>query len=307
MPISITCTGCGKRLKARDSLAGRTVPCPGCGTKLTIGSVEDAAAAMLLDDQAPEAAEPKLPPSDQIPPTLERGEQRQSEPVAKPARPRKKAATAPEVTSLPPLTTNDPSPWLRHLHWLLVLSLIPLALSLLLKDDERDFLDRLIKTIEQAPESSRWRIEQALQKLEDGKGSLEDLFSALPDEKLSGALFPRHTWKHWLFTAGATLLFLTFLLVLSLEGSATPGELLAVGTFTATIGIVFLLIVQALAAWSQGMIIIRAASSASSSGSCKRLGYRTGWRSTRITGSFSASWATRPASACARRFAKRFP
>src|SRR5947207_2449512 len=59
MPISLTCTGCGKRLKAKDSLAGRTVPCPHCGVKLVIGSAEDVAASMLLDEAA--SPEPDYP------------------------------------------------------------------------------------------------------------------------------------------------------------------------------------------------------------------------------------------------------
>jgi RsiW-degrading membrane proteinase PrsW (M82 family) len=134
--------------------------------------------------------------------------------------------------------------------------LIPLAVSLLETREEENIGERLIATIEQAPADAQARAGRALADLEDGKGSLDKVFAALPDHKLRGALLPRDTWMHWLFTGGATLLFFTFLLALSLEGSASPRQLLAVGLFTATAGLLFLLCVQALAEWTQGVIVI---------------------------------------------------
>ena len=32
MPISVTCTGCGKTLTIRDELMGKRIKCPACGT-----------------------------------------------------------------------------------------------------------------------------------------------------------------------------------------------------------------------------------------------------------------------------------
>lgn len=256
MPISVTCPGCRKRLKAKDGLAGRTVACPACGTKLVIGSAEDVAAALLLGETTPQAAEPEVPPPrpdvappkrTEKPPTSTAG--------ARPDRPETPRAVR-DVRSLPPLATNDPPLWLRHLHWLLVLSLIPLAVSLLQPRQEEDFAERLLETLAQAPAEARQRAGQAIAELEDGKGSLDKVFAALPDHKLRGAFLPRDTWMHWPFTGGAALLFFTFLLALSIEGSATPRQLLAVGLFTATIGLVLLLCVQALAEWTQGVIVI---------------------------------------------------
>jgi RsiW-degrading membrane proteinase PrsW (M82 family) len=101
---------------------------------------------------------------------------------------------------------------------------------------------------------------QAVSELDDDDPSafevVQAALPALPDHKLRGAFLPRDTWAHWLFTAGATALFFTFLVALALEGSARPHHLLAVGLFTATIGIVFLFIVQAIAEWTQGVIVI---------------------------------------------------
>ncbi len=36
MPITILCPTCGKRLKAPDDAAGRTVKCPGCGESMAL-------------------------------------------------------------------------------------------------------------------------------------------------------------------------------------------------------------------------------------------------------------------------------
>src|SRR5207237_9350438 len=97
---------------------------------------------------------------------------------------------------------------LRHLHWLLVLSLIPLAVSVLQTGADADVGKRLDDTIAQLSPDAQMRAVQALLELEDGKGSLDKVFAALPDNKLKGAFLPRHTWAHWLFTLAAAVLFL---------------------------------------------------------------------------------------------------
>ncbi len=257
MSISVTCSGCGKRLKAKDALAGRTVPCPACGTKLMIGSPDDIAAAILRGDDV------ELPPVERQAPTP----REDAEPPKRAAERAPRRDPAPSLRtipgrgaplqSLPPLTTNDPPFWLRHLHWLLVLSLIPLAVLLLQKPpEEQDLRERLIETIEQAPADAQARIVQAVGDQQDDKGVLEKIFAALPDHKLVGAWLPRNTWGHWLLTAGAALLFFLFLLALSTDGSARPQHLLLVGVFTATAGLLLLFCVQAAAEWSQHFIVI---------------------------------------------------
>ena len=254
MPISVTCPGCGKKLKAKDSLAGRTAPCPACGAKLVIGSADDIAAALLRDDTEPEPAEAETsaPPEDAAPARRIADAPRRSPTRSTRERPRR----APAPQSLPPLTTNDPPFWLRHLHWLLAFSLIPLVVSLLQKPEEQDLEDRVIETIAAAPNDTQDRIKQALLDAQDDKDPLEKLFPALPNHKLLGAWLPRDSLMHWLMTAGAALLFLLFLLALSTDGSARPPHLLLVGVFTSTIGVLFLFIVQALAAWSQHFIVL---------------------------------------------------
>ena len=254
MSISITCDGCGKRLKAKDALAGRTVPCPACGTKLTIGSADDVAAALLRAAAGPPPDEPEAP----APPEDVETSEHDAEPPRRVSAPtlRTKTDHKAVLQSLPPLTTNDPPLWLRHLHWLLALSLIPLAVSLLQPPERQDMLHRLVETIEEAPENSRARIAQALADQQDENGSLDKVFAALPGHKLLGAWLPRDTWMHWLLTAGAALLFFVFLLALTTEGSARPRPLLLVGLFTATVGLLLLFCLQAVAEWTQHFIVI---------------------------------------------------
>src|SRR5947208_14459711 len=65
MPLSGSCPACGKRHKAPDRLAGRTVSCLNCGQSFPIpaADLEDAAATLLDEDEpaapAPAEAEPE--------------------------------------------------------------------------------------------------------------------------------------------------------------------------------------------------------------------------------------------------------
>jgi RsiW-degrading membrane proteinase PrsW (M82 family) len=142
---------------------------------------------------------------------------------------------------------------LRHLHWLLVLALLPLAFSLLDSENRpTDLGTRLGDTLEQAPPETQLRIARVLAEIEQGQGSLEALFTVLPDQKFVGAWLPRNSGVHWAFAAGSAILFMVFFLLLASHGTAEPLHLLGIGLFTATIGIALLLLFQVLADWSQG-------------------------------------------------------
>jgi RsiW-degrading membrane proteinase PrsW (M82 family) len=237
VPISITCSGCGKKLKAKESLLGRTLPCPGCGTKVTVGSDEDDVAAMLLDDAAPR----KIVSPPERPTRVER-----TTTVDRPSPPR------PAPKKLKPIRSDEPPTWLRHLHWLLALSLIPLALSLLLGGTRGDYFQRYRETLEELPKEEQIRIEVHLARNEPM--SLTEELMMLPEHRLKGAFLPRDTMIHWVFTLVAAAAFFAFLVLLASEGSAKPVSLLLVGLFTATVGIVFLFVVQAIAGATQGVV-----------------------------------------------------
>jgi len=245
MPISITCPSCGKRLKAKDSLAGRSVSCPSCHQKLVIPASKEKAGTYLLETEGQEKETPSAKR-----PTGDREESETERPPARPPRISKKSDPQGAPPSPPPLKSNEAPIWLRHLHWLLALALIPLVVSLLQKEDKDDFVSRLEETLEKAPPEVQSRVVREL-KREDG--SLDDVIKALPDEKLTGAFLGRKTWAHWGFAAVMAVVFMAFFMFLASDGSAVPAHLFGIGFFTATIGILLLILFQYAAEWSQGV------------------------------------------------------
>jgi RsiW-degrading membrane proteinase PrsW (M82 family) len=243
MPIPIVCPGCGQRLKANDSLAGRRLPCPKCKHEIQVPErqVEDEAAELLLkaDEESPAPSVPQP----FVPVNLTR--------IPTPAAPLPSRSVSPAQAAMTPIKSNEPPLWLRHLHWLLILALLPLALSLLHKNrDEDEFIPRLIESILKAPPEAQPRILSTWEAADEGKADLDDVLSALPRQRLIGAAFSRNTYWHWAFAAAAATLFMGFFVLLATGGVAEPRYLLSVGLFTGTIGVLFLLVVQALAEWS---------------------------------------------------------
>jgi RsiW-degrading membrane proteinase PrsW (M82 family) len=236
MPISVKCPACGKGHKAPDKLAGRTGSCLGCGKPIVIPPIDlEAAAAALLDAAEPAAPIPLRPEAEEAGPSVSS------------APPRRK----PIVAVLPPLTTNDPPLWLRHLHWLLALALIPLAVSLLAGHDD-SLMARIHETLESASEEEQARFAAAVHHAE----SLDDLINALPNHRAAGAMLPRSTGWHWGLALLAALIFLSFMMFLASDGSANPGHVLIVGLVTATVGVGFLFLVQGLASFTEGRVIV---------------------------------------------------
>jgi RsiW-degrading membrane proteinase PrsW (M82 family) len=244
MAISLTCSSCQKRLKAKDALAGKTVPCPHCGKMVTIprSNAEEEAASYLLSDHEPEP-EPGNHEEENVP------------------RPRRRVAATPRqqpVAPLLPVLKSDETPgWLRHLHWLLVLALIPLAVSLFEKDESEEELQaRWRDTIESAPPESQLKITLLVDEIDEGKASEDELFALLPGKKLKGAFLSRSSWAHWGMAAGAAVLFMAFFLLLSARGGAEPTHILGSGLFTGTAGILLLFLLQFLAEATSGVVIV---------------------------------------------------
>lgn len=252
MPLSVTCSACGAKLKAKETLAGRLVPCPKCSAKLQIPQPEAEEESYALQDE-PERE--KLPAPRTLPPQQKKDDSAAEE-VAEQA-PRRKKLCKEDVAALPPLAAKEPPLWLRHLHWLLVLAMFPLAFSLLHHSATgEDVETRVDETIEQLSEEERERFEHAVEAIRSEKDLLDRILTALPKKRLAGAFLPRDTWAHWIFGLGAALLFMAFFLLLSTHDTAEPVHLLAIGAFTATVGIGFLLIVQMFAAWSQRVWVV---------------------------------------------------
>ena len=242
MPISVRCESCGQGHKAPDILAGKTLKCRKCGDPLTVPEAVpaepefDAAQFLLQSDDAA----PAKPSRDPYP---------EPESIPSPAAVNKKSSN---VSNLPPLTTNDPPLWRRYLHWVLVLALLPLAVSMLSKPNEEDILDRLLKSMKDASPAEQQRFED---KLLSAK-SIDDIFVNLPGQKLDGAFLSRSTSAHWLMALAATILYMVFFMYLASDGSAKALQVLTVGLITATVGVGLLLLVQWIASFTDGRILV---------------------------------------------------
>ncbi|WP_020471601.1 PrsW family glutamic-type intramembrane protease [Zavarzinella formosa] len=267
MPISVNCPACGKGHKAPDRAAGRTLKCLACGEPMTVPPAEIDPAALLLAPDEPvstplppngDLTKPESPPEPVATPPShsyglaesEASFESPSEPVVPAPKPKAKRPK-PDLATLPPLTTDDPPLWRRHLHWLLVLAMIPLAASLLVKSNERDVLDRFKDTLQSASPESLAKFESL-----DSDATIDDLLGVLPGSKLQGAWLPRNTMAHWGLAAASTALFLVFFMFLASDGSAKPLQVLGVGLFSATIGIGLLLVVQVIASMTEGRVVM---------------------------------------------------
>jgi RsiW-degrading membrane proteinase PrsW (M82 family) len=244
MPISMVC-GCGTRLHVRDVLAGSQVPCPACGRVLEIPFAElDVEVDDSSETERPSAVKgPTLRFSKPAPPVLDTVRTK-SEPLAE-ASPR----DWPEQTVMDPFSETDSS-IREHLYWLLVVALIPLAFSLLVPEPA-SIRDRLQKRLEREPRelAARFRQMEASHTL-----TREAMLSALPDHRLDNAAhLAMDSNTHWVYAMVAALVFLVLIRCCFSRESIPALQLLAVGLFTGTIGIVFLLAVQFLAGHSGGL------------------------------------------------------
>src|SRR5439155_17432388 len=124
----------------------------------------------------PRPDDPPEPETSVEPPPLPRP------PAPQPVRPRPERRK-PDLAALPPLTTDDPPLWRRHLHWLLVLAMIPLAASLLAPSEETELLSRISDTLRSAPPDVNARFVSAI----ENEPTLDDILGILPGQRLKGA------------------------------------------------------------------------------------------------------------------------
>jgi RsiW-degrading membrane proteinase PrsW (M82 family) len=224
---------------AKDTLAGKRVKCPACGQRLLIPTLEEIAAQALLNEAPAEVERPASAPIPFAP---------EPEPPPERKRPKVKAPAVSSARAYADVPAAPPSgrrPW----HWLLVLALIPLGFSLLGADENgRDVETRLFETVRKAPADVQARVERIV---ESKDGTLDDLLTALPNQRLEGAHLPRDTWVHWLYAGLAALVFAGLLLLLCSSGDVDPRGLAGIALFTGTIGILFLLVVQFIAEATQ--------------------------------------------------------
>ncbi len=269
MPISFAC-GCGKQLRAGDALAGKRTKCPVCGTVLTIPQPEPEA---NFGDELPPGLEPDAPGTTQpeqaepegyalgglsnstasIEPSSSGGDDYDLRPSVyhaapmrersewdepPPTRPKRSASSSASHAS----TSAKSSSLREYAYWLLLLPLIPLCISLVIKDEKQEIGERIEATLDAAAPEEQERARTAVEG--DGIKSLDDLLHAMPGDKLIGAHLARSTFMHWVYAAVSIVLFLALIMIFFPVEPAQPVHLLAVGLFTGTIGILFLLAVQ---------------------------------------------------------------
>lgn len=270
MAIEVICT-CGKRLRAKEEFAGRRARCPECGQTVLVPSPRAEKAPGLEEQAKPLPARPPQPH-----PPAEAAEDRPledtyglaAEPPREAPTPRATRALAESRAPRPeedapeddserparrkrrarPATAEGQPPSggvatiREYMYVVLVLALIPLAVTML---QGNDVAERLERTLRANP--------QTLERFKDrADASVDDVLGALPGRRIEGAHLPRGSWGHWLYAVAAAVFFFGIVLTMFHASAARPQDVLLVGLITATVGILFLLAVQFIALWTHG-------------------------------------------------------
>jgi len=252
MAITIECP-CGKKLKTADENAGKRAKCPACGSVLPIPEpgYEEPEYGLVPDPEpGPESRPlrmrfgPGAPAPEETEPTPAPGPGRypEPEPVFHATSPRRERGPA----RFDPEMDDQGSSPREYLYLALLLALIPLAISLMSNRD--DLKERLARTLDVPIETVEQRLVHT---------SKAELLQGLPDNRIEGALVGHGSMIHWLFAGMSATAFLGLMLLMFPKGDTKPHHLIAVGLFTATLGILFLLAVQFAAALSGGVRVFR--------------------------------------------------
>ena len=283
MPIRVQCSGCNKALKVADKLAGKRIRCPECQaavtvpagpmpvgpspgdqsssttvapsskTAATVSSTDDVPADWLAggDSNAPAvyaiasgAPEAPAPADISLPPRTHRSSRKTSAIAGDSSETTAAMVSRRTAPSAKAISRPSESGWREHLHWVLLAALLPLAISTLFKG--RPFDERLQETFRDHPELAE-RLEQAQ--------SADDLFAALPNQRLAEAHLPHNTWIHWAYAALSATLFLGVLTLTFPNEDAGPSRLFWTGLATGTVGILLLLGFQWVALFTQGYYV----------------------------------------------------
>jgi RsiW-degrading membrane proteinase PrsW (M82 family) len=144
--------------------------------------------------------------------------------------------------------------WARHLHWILVIALVPLVVHAVTKrSSDLTVEHRLAETIRNAPADVQEQVGRLLERNPEFV-EYDELLRLLPGRRIEGAAVSRTAKWHWAMAAGTAILFLGFFAALARDGTTKPGRVVAVGVFTATVGVLFLLLVQIISVWTQSRV-----------------------------------------------------
>lgn len=284
MPIEIICARCGRAIKAAEKFAGKKVACPGCKAPVAIpladelgefdfgssaGAMPELADLQLSEPTAPEQPKPPVPPPaarEVVAPgaafagfSFAAGVTPAASTTAKT---QKSAAKAPPP-KLPKTTAGGTTKSAWQLSLLFGLALIPLALSLLLDEDDTE--ERWQATEERPATEDQAALEAyetGLDELETDEDPMslseatDKALALLPENRIDGAHLARDSWMHWLYALASIVLFLLMLRYFFDRGDAEWPHIVLVGVCVATFGVFFLLVVQFIAAVTQGWLVV---------------------------------------------------
>ncbi len=265
MAISFECTECSKKLKAPDHLAERRIRCPGCQSVQTVvsspkssGNVqefsEEPPASSSLDSNLDDPFGGELFSSDDLEDPRARKrriadkraqreqERLEAEQAAEEqAQQKQKKKTKANAEAVTRADTELGQPF--RYHWIYLVALAPLALMILWPHEPTE--TRLMRTLQNHPEvASQLEAEDPT-----------EFFELLPGHRIEGALLSRDSIVHWVFGAISAASYLGLLFAMFPGSQKRTVRLLLVGLFTATVGIMILLLFQILAATTQGALI----------------------------------------------------
>ena len=158
-----------------------------------------------------------------------------------------------------PVTTRRPQPrrapterptagfgWRQHLHWVLILCLMPLVLSTVFGGSS-PVHEQIERSLENHPEVNPDVVREAT--------SAQDIAMLFPDHRLDGALLSADTYWHWGFALVSGVAFLVLFLVMWPGKESRAPAILVTGLVTGTVGILLLWGLQWVAFSAPGMVL----------------------------------------------------
>jgi RsiW-degrading membrane proteinase PrsW (M82 family) len=248
MAIRVRCPGCQKTISAPDSFAGKSGRCPACKHVITIPMPAPPDEDDVFDFAEP--ASPHVPATPAIP-----APQWPSPAKVPPPEPSFAGALAakPAVAVAPregPASAR--SAWHPRRYALFALALVPLVFMMF--RDENDTDARFESTFDKHPEVSE-KVESLLKGRKDRPMSMKDILGLLPDKRIEGAHLACDSFAHWGYGLLSAAFFAGLLWTLFPRGNADPGQTALVALGTATFGVLFLLMLQGIAAFTDGYVL----------------------------------------------------
>ena len=136
--------------------------------------------------------------------------------------------------------------WREHLHWVLILALMPLVLSTVF-GDSGSVRHQIERSLENHPEVNAAAVLEAT--------SDQDRARLFPEHRLDGALLSADTYGHWGFALLSSAAFLGLFLFMWPGKESRAPAILITGIATGTVGIGLLLGLQWVAYSAPGMVL----------------------------------------------------